>query len=144
MFRGRFEHTIDAKGRLSIPAKFREVLGGEYDSRLIVTTNDGCLVAYPYKEWLVLEEKLASLPRMKNKTMNVLRHFYSGATDFTIDKLGRILVPQALREYAGLNKDVVLIGLMQQFEIWDKDAFAAREADEAKGLISGTFEDFDL
>lgn len=79
MFRGRFEHTIDTKGRLSIPSKFREVLSENYDSRLVVTTYDGFLIAYPHEEWAVLEEKIAALPKFKRDTRNFLRFFYSSA-----------------------------------------------------------------
>ncbi len=111
MFRGRYEHTIDAKGRLSIPAKFRDVLKEEYDSRLVVTTLDGCLIAYPHQEWLALEEKISKLPAFNKNTRSFLRNFYSSGVDCPIDKLGRILVPQALRDYAGLTTDVMMMGI---------------------------------
>ncbi len=95
MFRGRFEHLIDSKGRLSISSKFRETLNERYDSRLVITTYDNCLIAYPFAEWQVLEEKVASMPEFKKDTKAFLRFFYSSAADCAIDKLGRILVPQA-------------------------------------------------
>ena len=127
MFRGRFDHTIDPKGRLSIPAKFREVLTERYDSRLVVTTLSGCLIAYPYPEWRILEERIAALPEFKKETRTFLRHFYSSAADCQIDKLGRILIPQALRDYAGLTKDVMLLGTFKQFEIWSKKTWQSAE-----------------
>lgn len=127
MFRGRFEHTIDPKGRLSIPAKFREVLTDRYDSRLVVTTLSGCLIAYPHPEWRILEERIASLPEFKKETRTFLRHFYSSAADCPIDKLGRILIPQALRDYAGLKKEVTLLGTFKQFEIWSKKTWDTAE-----------------
>jgi MraZ protein len=127
MFRGRFDHTIDPKGRLSIPAKFREVLTERYDSRLVVTTLSGCLIAYPYPEWRILEERIAALPEFKKETRTFLRHFYSSAADCPIDKLGRILIPQALRDYAGLKKDVMLLGTFKQFEIWSKKTWQSAE-----------------
>src|SRR3989304_4653633 len=120
MFRGRFEHTKDAKGRISIPVKFRDVLSETCDARLVVTTYDGCLMAYPFKEWKVLEEGLAGLLEFKKDARAFLRFFYSSAADCPIDRLGRILVPQSLRDYAKLEKEVMLVGAFKQFEIWSK------------------------
>jgi len=120
MFRGRHEHTIDPKGRVSIPAKFREVLGKKYDDRLVITNFDRCLVAYPYEEWIHLEEKASSLSMVKKEARSFLRFFYSSAIECTLDKQGRILIPQTLREYADLNKDVVLVGQLRKIEIWSK------------------------
>ena len=120
MFRGRYEHTIDPKGRVSIPAKFREVLGKKYDDRLFVTNFDGCLVAYPYDEWIQLEEKASSLSMVKKETRSFMRFFYASAIECTLDKQGRILIPQTLREYADLDKEVVLAGQLKKIEIWSK------------------------
>ncbi|MFQ5479903.1 MAG: division/cell wall cluster transcriptional repressor MraZ [Thermodesulfobacteriota bacterium] len=131
MFRGRFEHTIDLKGRLSIPSRLRETLNERYDSRLVVTTYDGCLVAYPLLEWNKLESRIAELPEFKKDTRAFLRFFYSSATDCSIDRLGRILIPQALRDYAGFDKEVVLIGAFRQIEIWAKEVW-----DKAEGAVS--------
>lgn len=120
MFRSRFEHTIDAKGRLSVPARFRDVLAERYDERLVLTNFDRCLVAYPYLEWQAIEEKLASLSMASPEVTAFTRFFVSGATECEIDKLGRILVPQILRDYAKLEKDVVIAGQLKKFEIWAK------------------------
>ncbi len=120
MFRGRHEHTIDPKGRVSIPAKFREILIKKYDERLLVTNFDGCLVAYPYEEWLRLEEKASSLSMVKKETRSFMRFFYSSAIECILDKQGRILIPQTLREYADLEKDVILVGQLKKIEIWSK------------------------
>ncbi|NIS63127.1 MAG: division/cell wall cluster transcriptional repressor MraZ [Proteobacteria bacterium] len=120
MFRGRHEHTIDPKGRVSIPAKFREVLGKKYDDRLVITNFDGCLVAYPYEEWILLEEKASSLSMVKKETRAFMRFFYSSAIECTLDKQGRILIPQTLREYADLDKEVILVGQLRKIEIWSK------------------------
>ncbi len=120
MFRSRYEHTIDAKGRLSIPARFREILAERYDERLVLTNFDRCLVAYPYAEWQVIEEKLASLSMVSPEVTAFTRFFIYGATECEIDKLGRILIPQVLREYAKLEKDVVVAGQLKKFEIWSK------------------------
>jgi len=121
MFRGRFEHSVDSKGRVSIPAKFRELLTEKYDDRLIVTNFDRCLVAYPYEEWRVLEDRVSSLSMVKKEVKAFQRFFISGATECPIDKLGRILVPPTLRDYAQLGKNVVFAGMLRKFEIWSKE-----------------------
>ena len=121
MFRGRFEHTIDSKGRVSIPAKFRELLAEKYDDRLILTNFDRCLVAYPYEEWRVLEERVGSLSMVKKEVKAFQRFFISGATECPIDKLGRILIPPTLRDYAQLGRNVVFAGMLRKFEIWSKE-----------------------
>ena len=121
MFRGRFEHSVDSKGRVSIPAKFRELLAEKYDDRLILTNFDRCLVAYPYEEWRVLEERVGSLSMVKKEVKAFQRFFISGATECPIDKLGRILVPPTLRDYAQLGRNVVFAGMLRKFEIWSKE-----------------------
>lgn len=140
MFRGRFEHTLDSKGRLSIPSKFRETLNERYDSRLVVTTYDGCLITYPYAEWQKLEEKVAELPEFKKDTRSFLRFFYSSAADCNIDKLGRILVPQSLRDYARLEKDVILVGAFKHVEIWSKAVWEQAESMASQEDIVNTLE----
>jgi MraZ protein len=121
MFRGRFEHIIDSKGRVSIPAKFRELLAEKYDERLILTNFDRCLVAYPFEEWRGLEEKVGSLSMVKKEVRVFQRFFISGAAECPIDKLGRILIPPTLRDYAQLTRNVVFNGMLKKFEIWSKD-----------------------
>lgn len=121
MFRGRFEHIVDSKGRVSIPAKFRELLAEKYDDRLILTNFDRCLVAYPYEEWRVLEERVSSLSMVKKEVKAFQRFFISGATECPIDKLGRILVPPTLRDYAQLERNVVFAGMVRKFEVWSKE-----------------------
>jgi len=121
MFRGRFEHIIDSKGRVSIPAKFRELIVEKYDDRLILTNFDRCLVAYPYEEWKVLEERVSSLSMVKKEVKSFQRFFISGATECPIDKLGRVLIPPTLRDHAQLEKSVVFAGMLKKFEIWSKE-----------------------
>ncbi len=120
MFRGQFPHTIDVKGRVSVPSKFRDVLKDKYDERLIITNFDGCLIAYPFSEWQILEKKAANLSMLKKEAAQFLRFFYSGAAECWVDKLGRILIPQVLRDYAKLEKDIVLVGVAKRIEIWNK------------------------
>lgn len=140
MFKGRYEHLIDLKGRLSIPSRFRETLNERYDSRLVITTYDNCLIAYPLAEWQKLEEKIALLPEFKKDTKAFLRFFYSSATDCQIDKLGRILIPQTLRDYAKLEKDVVLVGAFRHLEVWSKPLWVQAEAAASQEDIVNTLE----
>lgn len=140
MFRGRYTHGIDLKGRLSIPSRFRETLSERYDSRLVITTYDSCLIAYPLAEWQLLEEKVAALPEFKKDTKAFLRFFYSSATDCPIDKLGRVLIPQALRDYAKLEKDVILVGAFRHMEIWSKALWDRAEAAASQEDIVNTLE----
>jgi|SRR3989338_7572571 len=121
MFRGRFEHTIDQKGRLSIPARFREILTANYDERLILTNFDNCLWAYPVKEWERVEEKVASRPQFSREVKALQRFFISAACECPLDPTGRILIPPTLRRYGGLEKNVVLVGMTQKIEIWASD-----------------------
>ena len=121
MFRGRFEHTIDPKGRVSIPAKFRALLSEKYDDRIIITNFDRCLVAYPYEEWRSVEEKIGSLSMVKKEVKAFQRFFISGAAECPIDKLGRVLIPPTLRAYALLEKEVVLAGMGKMFELWSRE-----------------------
>ncbi len=121
MFRGRYEHSIDQKGRISIPSKFREILGAQYDERLIITNFDQCLWAYPVAEWKKVEAKVASLPQLKPEVKALQRFFISAASESPLDKQGRILIPPTLREYADLDKDCVMVGMSQRIEIWSLD-----------------------
>jgi len=121
MFRGRFEHTIDFKGRVSIPAKFRELLSEKYDDHIIMTNFDRCLVAFPYEEWRNVEDKISSLSMVKKEVKAFQRFFISGATECSIDKLGRVLIPPTLRDYALLEKNVVFAGMGKMFEIWSRE-----------------------
>ena len=122
MFMGEYNHTIDAKGRLIIPAKFREQLGEAF---VITNGNDGCLNIYTNEDWEAFLEKLALLPNNRDKR-EIVRAFVSKANTVEVDKQGRILVPPALREHAGLEKDVVLAGVIDKIEVWDKDRWEAQ------------------
>lgn len=118
MFMGEYSHTIDTKGRLIIPSRFREELGETF----VVTKGlDGCLFAFSDEEWKAFEIKLKSLPLTNKNARQFARFFVAGATPCELDKQGRILLPATLREFAGLEKDVVLTGMLNRIEIWSKD-----------------------
>lgn len=117
MLIGEFEHSLDAKGRLIMPAKLREAIGDKF----VVTKGlDGCLFAFSLTEWANFEEKLKTLPLSNRNSREFTRFFLSGATECEIDKQGRFLIPNNLRETANLQKEVVIIGVGTRIEIWDK------------------------
>lgn len=120
-FRGRYLHSLDAKGRVAIPQRFREALGGGEEAlRLVMTVDpEGCLVVYPEAVWRELERKWESLPQMNDELKTYLRFMVGWASDGALDRQGRILVPPPLREYAGLEHDVWFVGVLQNFEIWN-------------------------
>lgn len=130
MFRGVFEHQIDAKGRTSFPVKLRDTLVGSYDDRLILTTAlDPCLHCYPVREWEALEAALARRNPMEPGVKALLRLYVASAQEVQLDKLGRVLVPPQLRAHAGLEKDLVWAGMVKVIELWSKDGWAkAQEA----------------
>ena len=121
MFMGEYNHIIDAKGRLIIPARFRELLGEEF---ILTKGLDGCLSIYPMDAWEAFETKLRALPRTNKNARTFTRFFVAGATNCELDRQGRILVPQTLREFAGLEKEVVLTGNLDRIEIWSKEKWS--------------------
>ena len=124
MFRGRYEHTIDAKGRTSVPARYRDALNAANERRVVVTSAlDPCLVAYAPAEWAAFEEKLARLPQFDRAVQKLRRIYVSGAVECEFDDVGRILVPPTLREHASLKKDVLWAGAGRYAELWDKEAW---------------------
>jgi MraZ protein len=124
MFMGEYEHTADAKGRLIVPSKFREELG---DSFVITKGLDGCLFAYGSQEWKRVEEGLKALPLTNKSGRQFIRFFFAGATEAEVDKQGRILIPANLREYAGITKDVISVGVDTKVEIWSKERYNSME-----------------
>lgn len=130
---GEYLHTIDVKGRLIIPARFREGLG----DRFVVTKGlDNCLFVYPQDEWGALEKKLKSLPFTRADARAFVRFFFSGAGECEVDKQGRILIPANLREYAQLSKDVVVLGVSSRVEIWSKEQW-----DKYNNMAAENFEE---
>ena len=122
MFYGEYEHTLDKKGRLIIPSKFRESAKEQEIERFFITRGlDACLFVFPEDEWRLQEQKLKSASFTKEDVRKFNRLFFSGAVEVITDKQGRILVPAYLKEFAGIKKDVVIVGVSNRFEIWSKE-----------------------
>ncbi|MDD5084266.1 MAG: division/cell wall cluster transcriptional repressor MraZ [Candidatus Moranbacteria bacterium] len=129
MFIGEYLHSIDAKKRLALPSKFR----GELGNKVVVTRGlDNCLFVYPMRVWEALAEKLGSLPVGEAGTRSFIRLMLSGATDVEMDSQGRVLLPEYLKTYAGLEKEVTVSGLFNRLEIWDTEKWSAYKADAEK------------
>lgn len=127
MLIGEFEHSLDSKGRLIMPAKLRETIGEKF----VVTKGlDGCLFAFSITEWQKFEEKLKSLPLSNRNSREFTRFFLSGATECEIDKQGRFLLVNTLREYAEITKEVIIIGVGTRLEIWNKDKWKKYNSNE--------------
>ncbi|MFD2749364.1 MULTISPECIES: division/cell wall cluster transcriptional repressor MraZ [Virgibacillus] len=143
MFMGEFQHNIDTKGRIIVPAKFREGLG---DNFVVTRGLDKCLFAYPMDEWKALEEKLKKLPLTKKDARAFTRFFFSGAVECEVDKQGRINIPQPLRSYAALSKECVVIGVSNRIEFWAsenwEDYFS--DSEESFSEIAENLMDFDI
>lgn len=121
MFRGSSFHTIDAKGRIIIPARFREVIRADGSDSVMVSRIDKCVVAYTMDKWRNLETEILTLPKSSAYMRRFRRVFIGGAFECTCDKQDRILIPSTLREYAALDKDIVLVGALERFEIWSRE-----------------------
>lgn len=136
MFRGRYEHTIDPKGRLSVPAKFRDVLA-QYEGGLIVVPNDHALEVYPLEEWERLEAKINEKSAFDPVVRKIGRLYVSRAKDVDMDRAGRILLPPDSRQQAGLVREVTLLGPGRKFfEVWDRKRFEEYERTNGDGLAS--------
>lgn len=143
MFLGEYQHSIDEKGRMIIPAKFRDALG----SNFIMTRGlDRCLFVYPRDEWNLLEQKLKSLPLMKSDARAFTRFFFSGATECELDRQGRVNIPQNLREHAALTKETIVIGVSNRVEVWSKENWESynQESEQSFNEIAEKLVDFDF
>ena len=127
MFRGHYAHTVDDKGRVAIPARFREALSGLQEERLVVTKfgmrGQHCLDVYPLSAWRQLEERLLARKRFDPTLASFRNYYVSGAHECQLDSQGRILIPQLLRDYARIQRDVMFAGDIDKFRAWDKDAW---------------------
>ncbi len=140
VFRGSFEHSVDSKGRVSVPSRFREIITDRYEGKLVLTMDfDRCITVYPLEEWERVEEKIKSLPQMQKEVKDFMRTVFSTASECELDKQGRILIPPQLRERAGLNKSVMVVGIIHKLEIWDRHAWDSRSTqsgDEIGAVLS--------
>ena len=141
MFMGQYNHTIDTKGRLIVPSKFRERLGDEF---VVSKGMDGCLFVYANEDWTAFEQKLTSLPLINKEARKFARFFLAGASQVEVDKQGRILIASNLREFAGLDKDVVLVGVGSRIEIWSKENWENMDADQDMENVAASMEAFGL
>jgi MraZ protein len=133
VFLGEYQHSVDDKGRLVLPSKFRDRL----DDGLVVTKGqERCLYVFPMDRWEDEVSRVNRLPRTDKRARNYARTFFGSASDQTLDKQGRIVLPQGLREYAGLDKDVFVVGVGERVEVWDTAAWSAL-SEEADELFSG-------
>jgi MraZ protein len=131
MLIGQYKHTIDVKKRLALPVKFR----GELGSKVIVTKGvENCLVVYTEKEWEVMSAKLGNLPISQGEARSFARHLLASAMEVALDKLGRILIPDYLKEYSNLKKNVVVCGLSNRLEIWDEQTWENYSKNAEKGV----------
>ena len=120
LFRGEVFHTIDAKGRIILPAKFRDALSGQF---IITKGLDKCLFVFPMEEWKLLEEKAETTPLSNIDARKFNRFFFGGATECECDEQGRIVIPPSLRQYAVLQKDIVTVGVVRRVEIWSREGY---------------------
>jgi len=121
-FSGKYYYTIDPKGRIIIPAPFREIISSTYNPKLYIVNAafDQCLHLYPQEEWIRLEEKVRQLPRMQEEVRFFMRRVIASAQEVELDKQGRVLIPAAHREDAGLHSDIVIVGQIEKMELWDR------------------------
>jgi MraZ protein len=122
MFYGEYEHSIDRKGRLIIPSRFREVMKEHYVERFVVTRGlDRCLFLFPEDEWRAQESRFRQLSFTKGEARQFNRFYFSGASELTCDKQGRVLIPPYLKDFAGIKRDVMLVGVSNRVEIWNRE-----------------------
>jgi MraZ protein len=134
MFRGNSFHTLDEKGRLIVPARFRNVLGQSNVDGVMASKMDGAIFCYTFEQWQEIEQRILNLATKSEHMRRFRRIFIGGAFECLLDKQARILIPPALREDAGLNKEIVLVGVLDHFEIWSRENWAQEGAKLDKDL----------
>jgi MraZ protein len=147
MWQGQYEHAIDAKGRTSLPARFRDVLSAQENASFVITSGlDPCLVAYPLDEWRAFEEKLSKLPRFDAHVVKLRRIYVSAAVEVQLDSQGRVLVPPSLRTYAGLEKEVLWAGMGRYAELWSKERWtrATETTEDERRALAGKLAELGL
>jgi len=143
MFLGEYQHSLDSKGRITVPSRFREQLGDKF----VATKGlDNCIFLYPMEEWKTIEEKLKSLPFTRADVRSFARFFFSGASEMEIDRQGRTLIPVNLREYATIDKDLIIIGVGSRIEIWSATNWGkyTREAESSYEEIAESMVDLGI
>jgi MraZ protein len=147
MFRSLHVHSIDRKGRIGIPSKFRKVITEEYeDEPLMIAKRQRCLVAHPLREWNAIEERALALPQSNPAVMDYFRSYIASAEKCPLDRQGRILIPPQLRAAAGLGQQVMLLGMLRSFEIWDRARYEEEDRRTTDNLpeILGKMEKFEV
>ena len=135
MFRGSSNHTIDPKGRIIIPARFRDRIKSNGGNGVMVTVMDNCLFAFPFDAWYELEDKIMSLPTTNAYMRRFRRVFVGEAAECRCDKQDRILIPPTLRQYAKLEKEIVLVGALKHFEIWSKERWDTEKTELGSDIL---------
>ena len=147
MFMGEYQHSLDKKGRLIIPSKFREILTEKYEEKFVITRGlDNCLFLYPPDEWREVERKIKALSMVKRESRAFKRFLISGAVECVLDKQGRIMIPSNLRQHARIERDVVLIGVSEKIEIWSKEIWQtySKKAEESFEEIAQGLGEFQI
>ena len=141
MFRGEFSLSLDAKGRLAVPSRYRERLSEICAGKLVVTISllERCLAVYPYPAWQNIEDELKNLPALDVKAQAISHLLIGHATECDLDSHGRVLISQSLREFAGLEKQVKMVGQVRKFELWAEDTWTSRR-EELLGQVSELLE----
>ncbi len=137
MFTGSYFHTMDNKGRVSIPARYKEILKDRRDKHLTITNWEGYVLAFPQSEWTIFAAELAKMPILDPRYRPLQRFLISGAEECALDRQGRILVSQNLRDYAKLTREVVLVGALRCFEIWDRSSYESHRQNLEQNLDEG-------